>query len=361
MAEATEASLPPDPAKAKGRITAFDAFRGLAILCVVFGHTTPFGWQFQHDPERQFDFWLAVVERNILLPCLPLFVFLSGYLLGNTRCNSWAEYGSFLGKRVSRVAVPFLFWSIVFMIFSALRVEYTPLEIVTRIVTGRADGAYYFILLIIQFYLLTPVFARILDWRFGIHALLFAHLGYITALYLIQFFHWPTMPYEVAKTPIFGWLSIFPMGMYVRRHPRVIEPFQVRYVLPAFFLFFALTMLESAWLFPKGTFELAISDLRYMPLAMGYSVVILCMKLVDKPWPNALAWLGSISFGIFFIHGFILRRVAELLLTAAPALFDYLLLFQLLAASFTVALCVAVIAPAKRLLPDSIAGRLFGF
>ncbi|MFM1921756.1 MAG: hypothetical protein RLZZ303_3390, partial [Candidatus Hydrogenedentota bacterium] len=115
------------------------------------------------------------------------------------------------------------------------------------------------------------------------------------------------------------------------------------------------------WLFPKGTFELAISDLRYMPVAMGYCVVILCMKLVDKPWPNALAWLGSISFGIFFIHGFILRRVAELLLAVAPALFDYLLIFQLLAALLTVALCVAVIAPAKRLLPDSIAGRIFGF
>jgi len=349
-------------AQAQGRITAFDAFRGLAILCVIFGHTTPYGWGFQFNPERQTEFWLAVTERNLMLPCLPLFLFLSGYLLGNTRCASWTEYASFLSKRVSRVAIPFLFWSVVFLGLSwAFAVSYTPLDAVLRIVTGRADGAFYFILLIIQFYLLTPLFSRVLDWRYGIHTLFFLHLLAIGVLYLIQLLWWPSMPYEVAKTPVFGWLSIFPMGMYLRRNPDAAAGVSVWAAALAAVAFFAITQYESTLLIPKGTFELGISDLRFMALAFGYSVILVLLKLVHLPWPRALVTLGGMSFGIFFIHGFILRRVGSLLPKLVPALADHFFLFQVSVTLLTLTLCVGVILVCRRILPESINSRLLAF
>jgi len=348
--------------QAQGRITAFDAFRGIAILCVIFGHTTPYGWAYQFNPERQTEFWLAVTERNLMLPCLPLFLFLSGYLLGNTRCSNWAEYTSFLSKRVSRVAIPFLFWSVVFLGLSwAFAVSYTPVDAVLRILTGRADGAFYFILLIIQFYLLTPLFSRVLDWRYGIHALFFLHLLAIGVLYIIQLLWWPNMPYEVAKTPVFGWLSIFPMGMYLRRNPGAADRVSLGGAALAAVAFFAITQYESTLLLPKGTFELAISDLRFMALAYGYAVILVFLKLVDVPWPKVLVSLGGMSFGIFFIHGFILRRVGSLLPKLVPAIAEHFFLFQVSVTLLTLALCVAVILACRRLLPESVTSRLLAF
>ena len=357
----------PDPAvaaaaKAKGRIIAFDAFRGIAILFVVFGHTTALAWPLLNNPERQFDFWLAMVERNVLLPCLPIFLFLSGYLLGSIRFDSWADYGNYLSKRVSRVAIPFLFWSVFFLGLSwAFSVSYTPLDALLRIVTGRADGGYYFILLIIQFYLLTPVFIRILDWRYGIHTLFAIHMLVIFCLYLVQFFYWPNMPYEVAKTPFIGWLSLFPMGIHLRRNPQIVEGFSLRILIPLAVLFGWLSIMESVWLVPKGTFELAISDLRYMPLAYGYTVILILLKLVHLPWPQWLATLGGISFGIFFIHGFVLRRATGLIAAALPTLTENLFLFQSAITLLTLAICISGILIARRILPEWITSRVLAF
>jgi surface polysaccharide O-acyltransferase-like enzyme len=354
---------PTNPAVAageKGRITAFDAFRGIAIVVVIYAHTTPFGWGYQENGLYQWEFWWSVFLRNFTLASLPLFLFLSGYLLGNTRIHNWAEYRGYLAKRVSRVAIPFLFWSCVFLAFSAWRTKtYAPGDLLFRLVTGQADGAYYFILMMLQFYVATPIFDMLLRKRGGLLAIFLAHAAFVAALYAVQMSYWPGMPYQVAKTPMFAWLSIFPMGMYVRRNPDIVQRIHGGFIAMATLLLLGLSFLESWLILRQGIFELGISDIRFMPLAYGYAVIFLFLKTVPWPWPGWLATLGGMSFGIFFIHGFVLRRVAGGL--AQPALMEMLPLFQLLVTAATLAGCVTVILIARRLLPKDVNAKLLAF
>lgn len=353
------------PKEGRQRIIAFDAFRGLAIMFVVYGHTTPFGWLDGRAHVDQWQFWWCVVLRDFLLPCLPLFLFLSGYLLGNTCCNTLREYRGYLARRVSRVAVPFLFWSCVFLALSWWRMHakepenYQLRDLAFRLVTGQADGPFYFILIMLQFYLATPLFDKLLQVRWGLPLIFAVHIAYVALVNVVQYWYWPDMPYQVAKTPMFGWFSIFPMGMYARRHPAFIDAFSLPVLIGACILFFTLSLVESVLIIPKGLFELGISDIRFMPLALGYSVTFLLLKTVNWPWPQWLATLGGMSFGIFFIHGFFIRRLAGLALH--PTLYALMPLYQIAVAAATLIICIAVIVAARRLLPESVNSKLLAF
>lgn len=98
-----------------------------------------------------------------------------------------------------------------------------------------------------------------------------------------------------------------------------------------------------------------------MALAYGYAVILVFLKLVDVPWPKVLVSLGGMSFGIFFIHGFILRRVGSLLPKVIPDLTEHFLLFQISVTILTLLLCVGVILVCRRVLPESINSRVLAF
>lgn len=92
----------------KENIGWIDALRITACVTVVFAHCCdPFVSQF--DANRQM-FLTGVFLGSLTRPCVPLFVMMTAVLL--LPIKQGTTYGEFCGKRIGRLLMPLLFWSI---------------------------------------------------------------------------------------------------------------------------------------------------------------------------------------------------------------------------------------------------------
>jgi peptidoglycan/LPS O-acetylase OafA/YrhL len=344
-------------------VTAFDGFRGVAIIMVVVAHASGWGWDFYQTPGGQVNFYFSLVTRNLAFFSLPLFLIVSGYWLATVHLSTRADYLLFLRKRFSRIAVPYVVWSVLLLGQQAVRSgSYSPGEFVEKLLLGQADGPYYFILLMLQFYLLAPFFLRWSQHGGAMAALVALHVLVIAGLYFVRVAYDPGLPYTVVKLPFWTWLSLFPLGMWLRRHPETAHRYGVGALAAGAAAFFALSMAESVFLLRQGSlwFDFAISDIRIPSMLFGVLVTFAFFQYRDREWPRALVTLGEYSFGIFFIHGVILRGTARGL-REIPGLYDIQPAYQILMTALTLALCCVVIALTRRILGREFSSRVLGF
>lgn len=141
---------------AKERIAALDVLRGFAIIGVVVIHATVMtlpSWS-SYSPSDPFSVYLNQLFRF----ATPLFLFLSGVTLTISQQNKNLSIIQFYKKRVPKIIVPYMVFSILltFYYYPQLQSE-TAIKILHNIVTGKADYHMYFILLLLQAYILFPL------------------------------------------------------------------------------------------------------------------------------------------------------------------------------------------------------------
>ena len=118
--------------------------RGIAILAVVIIHSSM--------PDR-----LRVVIRPFVNYAVALFIFLSGYLTN----IDISDKKNFMKKRIIKVIVPYIIWSIIFSVPS--KFEHFGLNLLT----GRCCGIYYYIFVYVQFVILTPLISRLIKSQYA--------------------------------------------------------------------------------------------------------------------------------------------------------------------------------------------------
>lgn len=95
------------------RIEWVDILRFIAIFLVVCCHCSdPFNIAPEARSNPEYGFW-GSVYGSFLRPCVPLFVMITGLLLLPVK----ASMGDFYKKRLLRIAVPFLIWSVLYNLF----------------------------------------------------------------------------------------------------------------------------------------------------------------------------------------------------------------------------------------------------
>lgn len=96
---------------AKNRIVYLDLLKVIAIFLMVANHcvdnVTPL-----ERAEPWYNLW-GSIYNSFTRPAIPLFVMVTGILLLPTRM----DMGSFYKKKISRLVVPFLFWSVLYNLF----------------------------------------------------------------------------------------------------------------------------------------------------------------------------------------------------------------------------------------------------
>ncbi len=346
--------------KPAARITAFDGYRGIGIILVVVAHAAGLGWGFQGEPGGAFNFYYSVFMRVIVLCALPIFLFASGYWFANVEVHSTAEYFAFLRKRVSRIAVPYLLWSVVFLSWTSIRTGFSPGDFLFKLALGQADAPFYFIHLMIQFYALAPLFSRWSKSTRGIVILVALHALILAGWYAVRF-HYPELEYWKIKLPFFTWLSIFPLGMYFRHNPRLADRLGYGVLTAGALLSIILMFLETAFLFRQGFFAFAISDIRLTSFLYSAFVLLLLFRLREREWPRVLVKLGEYSFGIFFIHGFFLRGFDAVFSKFLPALVNFQPAYQALVSVSIFAATCTIVYTGRRVLGLDRASKLLGF
>ena len=133
----------------KKRIFYYDVLRAIAILGIVFCHvSTAFVLTGVNNPT----FYISAFFDCFRDFSIPIFVMLSGALLVNRKDS----LGDFFKKRLSRLFIPFIFWVVIYICYSAVYIKHS-FDISNAIeiffgTSGTLGVAFWFIWMIIIIY-----------------------------------------------------------------------------------------------------------------------------------------------------------------------------------------------------------------
>ncbi|MHA6896258.1 acyltransferase [Ralstonia pseudosolanacearum] len=135
-----------------------DAARVISIFAVVFLHISA-------SVVTEADFgsstwWHGNIYDSLVRWCVPVFVMISGaLLLDESRVENAA---SFYRRRVKRIVLPLMFWTIAFLFWNAIKARFSGAEFglaeaVKSVARGKPHYHMWFLFMIVGLYLFTPL------------------------------------------------------------------------------------------------------------------------------------------------------------------------------------------------------------
>lgn len=140
---------------------------GICCILVVFIHISSEG--VAEFDRNSFAFILFFISNKAATFVVPGFVFLSGFKLTNSYKTKEFKFIEFIKKRFSRVLIPYIFWFFTYyLLFLTLGfIEILNIkELINSFIFGRMVSPFYFIILILQFYLVFGVLNKFKKYRF---------------------------------------------------------------------------------------------------------------------------------------------------------------------------------------------------
>ncbi len=326
---------------------------GVAILAVLVTHAAGRGqialieWRPAYqtvtvatdDPATSPAYWLLLTIRQLTSFAVPAFLFCTGFFVSYAARGPKGRFTwKMVRARLTDIFIPYLLWSLLWFVLDALDgTTYTPVEYGSRLLIGLADGgSYYFIPLLCQFYLLSPLIVPLAKARprlvlavAGIFQVLNLALIYLTAFGV-------TIPAAISWTMnlwlIFPWTIFFALGLVGGLHYERLKPRlqQVKWLLAG-----ALAVLAVAGILePEALYRSTGYDARLVPIALStvlYSIVFLvafmAFERLSLPRPNDVTKLGNRSYGIYLTHLKVMEYVTRFIHVALPALLAYQVVF----------------------------------
>ncbi|WP_374387963.1 acyltransferase family protein [Sandaracinobacter sp.] len=337
----------------QGHLQAIDDMRGLAILAIVLLHAAN-----------------AVLNRGLVHPLAPstrliaaandilfhnstiYFALISGILYGHLFAAR--PHGAFLRARLANVGSPYLVMTAgltAILWFAASKpVAGLPAGIVRNLILGDAWNTFWYIPVILILYALSPLLWRVMTDR---------RLGALALLLLVQPLLFTRTDTELTPQMFAYYAGVYCCGMLVGADvPRALDWLRreaglVRVVAGVSAI--VLALLHAADLDRIGftslresvfyIFRLSIAGL-VLPALVGWGLP------VDRQPRKLLGLIAAASFGIYFLHGPLLRPIARtigpMVPTGQPAW--AVLLAILLSALAALFLCLLILLPLKRLL-----------
>ncbi len=292
-----------DEVMASGRQHQLDAIKGAAIIFVVFAHTV------LHNDPSHYDSYLPF--RILASFLMPLFIFLSGFILSKQMKYSLADY---LKKNAIRLLVPFFVWGGVIS-YGALHIYQNASfpEHVLNLVKNPSNGAWFLWVLFFNSVLLYSVLklVQVKNWGrwenyFVIASLLLSRLASTELFGLSEIrLHYPYYVagffackyFDVLKTKrnIFYAVAIiaFPVMAFCFRKNEF--PIFYPYLLQIFN--------------DKGIARLIVSIYRYAAAFSGivFSFFVLG-RLRQTKFYYFLCWMGTLSLDIYVCHSYFIIR-----------------------------------------------------
>jgi surface polysaccharide O-acyltransferase-like enzyme len=335
------------------RDLSFDAFRGIAIIAVVALHTIYLGGYW----GARFLFYCQMFDFGV-----PAFIFISGYWLSKKPIESLKDYITFLMRRLPRVLVPYLFWSSLLLAYDAVKTgNVNPQEIIFKLLMGRAIFPYFFIILIAQFYVITPLLQHINRKPYGLILVIVINFISLLLRYLsrLHFYFWfPSV------SLFYSWIIFYEIGLLTGGSNIKIptEKRMLFFILPALLVFLVISGLEANFLFSRyNNLGFATHALKYSTLM--YSLCIIFGFLFSRErfcrWPKLLVITGRYSFGLYLIHVPVLNCVVGVL--SKTKVYSLPVLYQIIVGLVTISLCLVLIYIIRKLLPESFCRNLLGF
>lgn len=135
--------------------------RAISCILVIIIHVTAEFWTSFMIGSIQYK--SIILLNTISQFAVPCFICISGFVLYYVYHNKEYNVLKFYKKRITKIVIPYLVWSAIYII--VIHNYYKPpislAIIVEDILQGRASGHLYFIILILQFYILFPLILKV--------------------------------------------------------------------------------------------------------------------------------------------------------------------------------------------------------
>ena len=263
-------------------------FRALSIIAVVMIHTTPLG-------EYQ------VFCRPFINFSVATFLFLSGYFT-NTENDNWCF---FFKKRIIRVIVPYIIWTILYTLPSILKGGSIVL-IAKNLITAKAAAMMYYIFVYIQFVLLTPWLAQLAKSKYRhwgwfvapVSTLIFKYYGLLTGF---EFNKYASLLWSDA---CLGWFTYYYLGLLLGN--RIIKPnYSLKKLALLYLLSIILQIAEGyGWLL-LGEVNCG-TQIKLTSFLTSTLFLLIVYTILNRHKLNIrnrfLRSLGDYSFGIYLSH-----------------------------------------------------------
>jgi peptidoglycan/LPS O-acetylase OafA/YrhL len=346
---------------------------GLAITAVVMNHaahwgfTSIFWWAHSFRPVESpnFDmvgspaYWALSIILQLTIFSVPAFIFASGFFVAYAAKGPKAKFTwKMVQVRVVSLLIPYLVWSLVIFVGDYLQgFSKTPLEYLRLLLIGDAVDAYFFVPLLIQLYILSPLLVPLAKshWK----------LLLVVAL-LLQLFAQALVYRDMldANLPVLASLSIpkwvfvrmgfyFVFGLVVGLRLEEFKNFLARtkwYFLAVALVALLLAIVEyhafaidsdGVWV---GDFGSLLNSIFAVSLIASY----FAFDLAPLSKASQLPKMGRRSYGIYLLHQPILTLLSKILYHVAPGIFAYQVLYFLLLVAVGLGLPYAVMEIVSR-------------
>lgn len=258
-------------------------FRGIAIICVILIHTCPNGMS-------------TVIARPIVNIGVPIFLFLSGYL---TKIEN-EDWTAFFKKRIVRVLIPYLIWSLVYTILSG-NIKRLPINLLT---TGVSH--LYYIFVYIQFVLLTPVLGKLAKSKYR-------HLVWlISPVYLLFYKYIPMFTgteigdhaFVICWNLCLGWVTFYYLGLLLGN--RILVKKYSMALLAVLYVASVVLQMGETYGWQIHNISNSGSALKLTNIVTGVLFLLIIYLILErggfKNCNRILVLIGDYSFGLYLSH-----------------------------------------------------------
>lgn len=286
------------------RVAYFDFLRGVAILMVVGIHTFPTTSTNISD--------VAIFIRQILNCAVPVFLAISGFFLGRKQIDNREDRVNFWRKHIPSVYVPCIIWSLPYFVMALVAKEHSILLNVARLVFC-GFSVYYFVILIIQCYILLPYLRKIGMKYALVLSMVLSLVAVVSWCYVlnIQGFKVPTTVYS-GPFPLL--LVYFVLGIYLGQRDR---NYCLVWPIVLAFLGLCLEYFETKFLIGfhgNGYESIKVSAYLYS----ASLIVVLFSQYLEKCYERfstklkLVTKVGTMAYGIYLTHFYIIYLVRYL-------------------------------------------------
>lgn len=322
---------------------------GLAILGVILNHSISqvfiamFWWTDRYMPVVVPNFeqlgsplyyFLRLIEQAVAYS-VPAFLFVSGFFISFVATGFMVGDWKIAWKRAVALVIPYAIWSFITLAVYFLQGDiYTPLQYFDMLLFGRAADHFYYIPLLIQLYLLSPILIWMAkkNWKL---VLILSALLQIFAQSLNYFSILGVNSTELAAlydlTP--NWLFInklfwFVLGIVIFQNMKTIFDWLARIkwgllILLVLCLFLGIfeweLLLETSGLDWIPYFDSIIDNFYALMFIMTY----LAFDRLIIPYSKQVTAIGVKSYGIYLTHSLAIIYMSKIIYNVAPALLGY--------------------------------------
>ncbi len=285
--------------------------RAIASLMVLLVHVSA-AYFYQHGKQyNDYTFFINQISRF----GTPMFAMISGFLLFYQTRKKGFKLNKFVSSRFTKIGIPFLIWSIFYLLFSYFALKINPMKdgsnlFLVNFLSGNAFHHLYFIALVFQFYLIFPLLQLIRSKIVWPLILILAAIinWYFVKVDVSAFFE--GMPALVISQRAFlpEWIFFFVFGGFLAYYWEPLQSFSKKFkfslsLVAVMVVILAVMEYRSVGSIPSNR----VTNFINIPILTLFMAGIMDSLKKINIFDKFLKEIGSLSMAIYLIHPFVIN------------------------------------------------------